>query len=114
MTAQQYIHTYINAYIYTYIYTYIHLHPLHGLEVMSLWQRLLQGNEPHYYGIYTKEELSSSTPYTQLFTEVILLVVRIVATNSWETRDPKPMLHFLETWGKLLLALVLHNILDHI
>ena len=57
-------------------------HPLHGLEVISLWQRLLQGNEPHDYGIYIEEELASSTPYTQLFTKIILLVVRIAATNS--------------------------------
>ena len=47
-------------------------HPLHNLEVMSLWQRLLQGNEPHDYCIYIEEKLASSTPYTQLFTEVIL------------------------------------------
>ena len=47
-------------------------HPLHGLEVMSLWKRLLQGNEPHDYGIYTEVELASSTPYNQLFTKVIL------------------------------------------
>ena len=26
-------------------------HPLHGLEVMSLWYKILQGNEPHDYGI---------------------------------------------------------------
>ena len=89
-------------------------HPLHGLEVMSLWQKILQGNEPHDYGIYTEAELASSTPYTQLFIEVILLAVRIATINSWESRDPEPMLHFLETWEKLLPALVLHNILDHI
>ena len=56
-------------------------HPLHGLEVISLWQRLQQGNEPCDYGIYTEEELASSTPYTQILIEVILLVVRIAATN---------------------------------
>ena len=47
-------------------------HYLHGLEVMSLCQRLLQGNEHHDYDIYTQVELSSSTPYTQIFIEVIL------------------------------------------
>ena len=72
-------------------------HPLHGLEVMSLWKIIMQGNEPHDFGIYTKEKLASSTPYTQLFIEVNLIVLRIAATNSWEPRDPKPMLHFLET-----------------
>ena len=72
------------------------------------------GNDPHDYGIYTEVELSSSTPFTQLFIEVILLVVRIDATHSWEPRDPKNMLHFMETWEKLLLASLFHNILDHI
>ena len=64
---------------------------------MSLWQRLMQGNEPHDFGIHTKEKLSSSTPYTKLFIEVNLIGLRITTTNSWEPRDPKPMLHFLET-----------------
>ena len=81
---------------------------------MSLWQRLLQGNEPRGYGIYTKAKLSSSTPFTQLFTKVILPLVKIAATNSWEPRDPEPMINFLETWEKLLLDSVLHNILDYI
>ena len=64
---------------------------------MSLWQRLMQGNEPHDFGIYTEAELSSSTPYTQLFIEVNLIVLRIATTNSWKPRDPEPMLHFLKT-----------------
>ena len=72
-------------------------HPFHGLEVISLWQRLMQGNEPRDFGIYTEAKLASSTPYAQLFIEVNLIVLRIAATNSWEPRDPKPMLHFLET-----------------
>ena len=44
-------------------------HPLHGF---LLWKRLLQGNEPHDYGIYIEVEHTSSTYYTQLFTKVIL------------------------------------------
>ena len=32
-------------------------HPLHGLEVMSLWQRLLQGNEPHDMAFTQKQNL---------------------------------------------------------
>ena len=61
-------------------------HPLHGLEVMSLWQRVMQWNEPRDFGIYTEEKISSSTPYTQLFIEVNPVVLRIAATNSSEQR----------------------------
>ena len=69
-----YTHIYIHTHIYTYIHTYIYInnrniciaftlafpslirvfqgweplqHPLYGLEVISLWHRLLQGNDPH-------------------------------------------------------------------
>ena len=89
-------------------------HPLQVLEVMSLWQRIMQGNEPHDFGIYTEEKNASSTPYAQLFIEFNLIVLRIAAKNSWEPRDPEPMLHFVETWEKLLPDSILHNILDHI
>lgn len=39
---------------------------------MSLWQRLLQGNETRKYDIYIEAELASSTSFTQLFTKFIL------------------------------------------
>ena len=55
-----------------------------GLEVMSLLQRLLQGNEPSDYGIYTKLELSSSTPYTQLFTKFLQFLAYAIL-SPWKT-----------------------------
>ena len=72
-------------------------HPLNGLEVMSLCKRLMQGNEPHDFDIYIEAKLASSTPHTQIFIEINLIVLRVAATNSWELRDLEPMLHFLET-----------------
>ena len=60
-------------------------HPLHGLEVMPLWKRLLQENKPYNYGIYAKVELASSTPYTQLFSEVILQFLAYAILSPWKT-----------------------------
>ena len=108
--------------MYTYIHTYIYInnsniciasvfalpflirlfqgwkslqHPLHGLEVMSLWQRLLQGNEPHEYDIHTKEEFASSTSYTQLFTEVILIATMTLPLNHAKDVEVVPNLETL-------------------
>ncbi|KAA8537066.1 hypothetical protein F0562_029544 [Nyssa sinensis] len=81
--------------------------PSHGLEVISLWKNLLQGED-----IF---ELSdAAAPYTQLFMEVVYPAVRISGTNTWQARDPEPMLRFLESWEKLLPPSVLQIILDNI
>ncbi|XP_059279533.1 septin and tuftelin-interacting protein 1 homolog 1-like [Lycium ferocissimum] len=81
--------------------------PTHGLEVVSLWKNLLQGDD-----IFTISDAAS--PYTQLFMEVVFPAVRISGTNTWQARDPEPMLHFLDSWEKLLPPAVLQTILENI
>uniref|UniRef100_A0ACD5ZY40 Uncharacterized protein n=1 Tax=Avena sativa TaxID=4498 RepID=A0ACD5ZY40_AVESA len=84
--------------------------PLFGLEVMSSWKDLLQGDQPYDFSDATE----SMAPYAQLVSEVILPAVRISGTNSWKARDPEPMLRFLESWERLLPPIVLHSILEHV
>ncbi|XP_077243909.1 septin and tuftelin-interacting protein 1 homolog 1-like [Tasmannia lanceolata] len=83
--------------------------PLHGLELMSLWKSLLQGDNPYDYS-----EATVASPYTQLVMEVILPAIGISGRNTWMARDPEPMLRFLESWDKLLPPPVLHHILDNV
>ncbi|KAI4988145.1 hypothetical protein ZWY2020_029775 [Hordeum vulgare] len=77
---------------------------------MSSWKDLLQGDQPYDFSDATE----SMAPYAQLVSEVILPAVRISGTNSWEARDPEPMLRFLESWERLLPPVVLHSILEHV
>ncbi|XP_019182507.1 PREDICTED: septin and tuftelin-interacting protein 1 homolog 1-like [Ipomoea nil] len=73
--------------------------PTHGLKIVSSWKNLLQDN---------------SSLYSQLFMEVFFPAIRISVTNTWQARDPEPMLRFLDSWEKLLPPIVLHTILDNI
>ncbi|XP_023758291.1 septin and tuftelin-interacting protein 1 homolog 1 [Lactuca sativa] len=76
--------------------------PSHGLNAMSVWKNLLEG-----------EEIFDS-PYTQLFMEVVFPAVRISGTNTWQARDPEPLLRFLDSWEQLLPHSALQTILDNI
>ncbi|XP_058218959.1 septin and tuftelin-interacting protein 1 homolog 1 [Rhododendron vialii] len=82
--------------------------PSHGLNVISLWKNLLQGEDDCF------DFSDAASPYTQLFMEVVFPAVRISGTNTWQVRDPEPMLRFLESWEKLLPSSVLQTILDNI
>ncbi|KAF8692145.1 hypothetical protein HU200_039746 [Digitaria exilis] len=86
--------------------------PKFGLDVMKRWKDLLQGDQPYDFSGGS----ASMTPYVQLVSEVILPAVRISGTNSWEAREPEPMLHFLELWDnkKLLPPVLLQSILEHV
>ncbi|WOH03633.1 hypothetical protein DCAR_0623032 [Daucus carota subsp. sativus] len=77
--------------------------PAHGLEVISLWKNLLQG-----------DLTDPGSPYTQLIMEVVFPAVRISGTNTWQAREPEPMLRFLESWEELLPIPVRQTILDNV
>lgn len=81
--------------------------PSHGLNMVSIWQTVLQGENAFDFS-------DVSSPYTQLFMEVIFPAVRISGTNTWQARDPEPMLRFLESWEKLIPPPALQSILDNI
>ncbi|KAI3677648.1 hypothetical protein L6452_36914 [Arctium lappa] len=76
--------------------------PAHGLNVMLLWKDLLQG-----------DEIFDST-YTQLFMEVVFPAIRISGTNTWQARDPEPLLRFLDSWEQRLPHSALQTILENI
>ncbi|GAB4837575.1 hypothetical protein Ancab_002425 [Ancistrocladus abbreviatus] len=82
--------------------------PSHGSEVISVWKNLLQGGEDHV------DFSGATSPYAQLIMEVVFPAIRISGINTWQARDPEPMLGFLEFWEDLLPASVRQAILDMI
>ncbi|CAO2166611.1 unnamed protein product [Urochloa humidicola] len=85
--------------------------PSVGLEVMSLWKDLLDGDDQPYD---FSHGAASRTPYAQLATEVILPPVRVSGANSWDARDPEPMLDFLKMWDHVLPPVAVRLVLEQV
>lgn len=90
------------------------LQPLHGTDILGLWKRLLQGDNPVDYSVFPDANSYTNSPYAELVMEAVFPVLRFAAVNIWEPRDPEPMLRFLEIWENLLPKSVLHSILEHL
>uniref|UniRef100_A0A1J3JZJ3 Septin and tuftelin-interacting protein 1-like protein 2 n=1 Tax=Noccaea caerulescens TaxID=107243 RepID=A0A1J3JZJ3_NOCCA len=72
----------------------------HGIEAISSWKILLDVEE------------DDPNPYSQLVSEVILPVVIMSGINTWEPRNPEPMLRVIETWEELLPSHILETVLE--
>ncbi|KAH7372751.1 hypothetical protein KP509_17G018900 [Ceratopteris richardii] len=90
------------------------LQPHHGTDILVVWKQLLQGDDPIDYSVFPDANSYSDSPYVQLIMEAVFPSLRFAAVNTWEPRDPEPMLRFLETWENLLPKSVLHSILEHL
>ena len=77
--------------------------PFHGLEAVTLWKSLLESDQEF-----------TASPYSQLISHVVLPAVRVSVINTWQARDPEPMLQFLDFWENLLPPSVLNYIFDNI
>ncbi|CAA7053965.1 unnamed protein product [Microthlaspi erraticum] len=71
----------------------------HGFEAISSWKMLLDVEE-------------DDQSYSQLVSEVILPAVRMSGIDTWEPRNPEPMLRVIETWEELLPLPILETILE--
>ncbi|CAO1943387.1 unnamed protein product [Urochloa humidicola] len=85
--------------------------PSVGLEVMSSWKNLLEGDDQPYD---FSHGTASMAPYAQLATDVILPPVRVSGANSWDARDPEPMLEFLKTWEQVLPPVAVRLVLEQV
>ncbi|KAI3878217.1 hypothetical protein MKW92_034106 [Papaver armeniacum] len=80
---------------------------LHGLQLMASWKNLLQGDDPFDYS-------DDDSAYTQLVREVVFPAIRSCGTNTWDARDPEPMLRLLESWESLLPQSIMRSVLDNV
>ncbi|KAF3944913.1 hypothetical protein CMV_028666 [Castanea mollissima] len=55
--------------------------PFHGFEIVSLWKSLLLSDQEF-----------TASPYSQLISQVLLPAVRLSVINTWQAREPEPML----------------------
>ncbi|GKA04736.1 septin and tuftelin-interacting protein 1 homolog 1 [Tanacetum coccineum] len=88
---------------------------------LPLFSRLFKGWDPlikpadHIDVISVRKDLLQrddiNSPYAQLFIEVVFCAVNRSITNTWQATSPKPFLHFLDIWERLMPQAALQKIL---
>ncbi|KAJ1271851.1 hypothetical protein BS78_06G157500 [Paspalum vaginatum] len=74
--------------------------PSRGLESVSMLKDVLL------------DDGSAASPYAALVDDAVVGAALASAAETWEARDPGPMIRFLETWGDALPLLAIQRLLE--
>jgi len=73
---------------------------------------LLESQQQKQNAVFQAAGGSSSDPYVQLCSAIVMPKLSRVVTNDWEPRNPEPMLQFMELWGPLLPGALQQQVLE--
>ena len=87
--------------------------PSLGTAEFTRWRELLESEQQKQNAVFQAAGgASSSDPYVQLCSAVVMPKLSRVVTNDWEPRNPEPMLQFIELWGPLLPGALQQQVLE--
>lgn len=75
--------------------------PSQGFLEISSWRPLLESSE-QANAVYTDMSTRQMDPFSTLLSMTVVPGLARAITNSWEPRDPEPMLLWLDTWRDAL------------
>lgn len=94
----------------------MHWHPLEdptlGTAEFTRWRDLLESEQQKRNVVFQASGGTSSDPYVQLCSALVMPKLNRVVTNDWEPRNPEPMLQFMELWGPLLPGALQQQVLE--
>ncbi len=75
--------------------------PQRGLEQAESWKPLLESAE-QANAVFADVAASNADPYTALLNATVIPGLASAVTNSWEPREPEPMLAWMDAWREAL------------
>lgn len=86
--------------------------PTLGIAEFTRWRHLLESEQQKRNVVFQASGGSSSDPYVQLCSALVMPKLNRVVTNDWEPRNPEPMLQFMELWVPLLPGALQQQVLE--